>query len=201
MSWSTFRGERELPLNNALISRISSLVEAACKDKENAYGFGIWDHHVVPMLSVAHDLAVRVGADREIVAISVLLHDYAGIVDQKQRDSHHIHGAVEAERILRAEGYPEKKIEVVKACIRSHRGSVPSAKDTKEQECVADADAIVHMRTLPALFFVAYRKLDLDIDAGKEWVTKKIERDWQKLSDVGKRAARGLYESFRVLLK
>lgn len=85
--------------------------------------------------------------------------------------------------------------------VRATLGSVPAAKDTKEQQCVADADAIVHMRTLPALFFVAYSKLEMDIDAGKDWGKEKIERDWQKLSDVGRQTARGLYESCRTLLE
>jgi hypothetical protein len=160
----------------------------------------IWTHHVAPMLGVAEELASRVGADLEIVRIAVLLHDYAGIADKTKVKDHHIHGAAEAERILGGEGYPRARMDRVKACILAHRGSVALARETKEQQCVADADAIVHMQAVPSLFFVAYHNLGMGIDEGARWVKEKLERDWLKLSDAGKEIARSRYASLRAIL-
>ena len=184
-----------------LMSRLSFLVEHACKASDNQFGHGIWTHHIAPMLGVAADLASRVGADQEIVSIAVLLHDYAGIVDRTKVKDHHIHGAAEAERILTEAGYPQSGIDSVKACILTHRGSVSLAKDTKEQQCVADADAIVHMQAVASLFFVAYHNLGMGIDEGQRWVKEKIERDWLKLSEMGKEVARSRYEALREILR
>ena len=188
-------------MDGNLMSRLSSLVERACKAPSNQFGYGIWTHHVAPMLGVAAELASRVGADQEIVAVAVLLHDYAGISDRSKVNDHHIHGAAEAERILTEEGYPRPKIDRVKACILTHRGSVSLAKETKEQQCVADADAIVHMQTVASLFFVAYHNLGMGIDEGARWVKEKLERDWLKLSDTGKEVARSRYEALQAAFR
>ena len=187
-------------MDSSLTSRLSSLVERACAASDNQFGHGIWTHHVAPMLGVAAELAARVGADQEIVRIAVLLHDYAGIADKTKTKDHHIHGAAQAERILTEEGYPRPKIDRVKACILTHRGSVMLAKDTKEQQCVADADAIVHMQAVSSLFFVAYHNLGMGIDEGARWAKEKLERDWLKLSDMGKEVARRRYEALQEIL-
>lgn len=188
-------------VNDALISRLSIIVERACAASKNRFGMGIWTHHVKPMLDVAAELAKRIEADPEIVAIAVLLHDYAGIADQNKAQDHHVHGATEADRILSLEKYPHSRIEQVKACILTHRGSVSLSRDTKEQQCVADADAIVHIQCVPSLFFVAYSNLGMTIDEGHRWVRDKLERDWEKLSDTGKDYIQSRYEAARMVLE
>lgn len=188
-------------VDSGLISRLSSLVERACEASDNRFGRGIWSHHVAPMLIVAAELASRVEADQEIVGIAVLLHDYAGITDRAKVEDHHIHGAAEAERILTEEGYPRSRIDQVKECILTHRGSVSLARETKEQQCVADADAIAHINAVPSLFFVAYHNLGMGIDDGAQWVKEKLERDWLKLSDTGKEIARSSYEALQTILR
>ena len=116
-------------------------------------------------------------------------------------EDHHIQGAIEADRILGEAGYPGPKIERVKACILTHRGSVSLMRETKEQQCVADADAIAHIQCVPSLFFVAYHKLGMDIATGESWVREKLRRDWQKLSDTGKELVRRKYEAVLEILQ
>ena len=70
-------------MNSELIQKISSIVEDACKAETNAFGYGIWSHHILPMIPIAENLADRVNVDKEIVTLAVLLHDYAGIKDQE----------------------------------------------------------------------------------------------------------------------
>lgn len=188
-------------MNQALINKLFSLVEEACKAETNRFGYGIWTHHIKPMVPVAQELAALVGADLEIVTIAALLHDYAGIKDGKKRVEHHIHGAEEAERILSENGYPNEKIELVKRCVLSHRSSVRSKRHTKEEQCIADADAIVHIEQLPSLFYVAYHEVGMGIDEGAEWVKAKIGRDWNKMSRNGKRIIKDKYEIIKRLLE
>jgi len=99
---------------------------------------------------------VTIDAKREIVEIAALLHDYAGIKDQRMAEEHHIYAAAEAQRILIEFNYPKDRIQKVKDCIITHRGSVPMKRLTQEAECIASADAMTHVFQVPSLLYLAY---------------------------------------------
>ena len=99
---------------------------------------------------------------------------------------HHIHGAEIAEELLKKFGYDKEKIDLVKKCIVSHRGSVILDKSTIEEKCVADADAISHFDNIPSLLYLAYVEKNMDIEEGKEFVKGKLQRSYQKLSEESK---------------
>lgn len=164
-----------------MVEEIERIVEDACKSDSNLYGYGIWSHHIVYVVKYAKLLAEKLNADMEIVEIAALLHDYAGIKDSSMTKEHHIHGAAEAERILNEYGYPEDRIQKVKDCILTHRGSVLMERLAPEAECIASADAMTHVFQIPSLLHLAYVNHGLGIDEGKEWVLNKIERSMKKL--------------------
>lgn len=164
-----------------MIEEIGKIVEDACKNDSNIFGYGIWSHHIVYVVKYAKQLAEKLGADLEIVEIAALLHDYAGIKDSLMVEEHHLHGAVEAGRILNKFDYPEDKIQRVKDCIITHRGSVSMKRLTPEAECIASADAITHVYQVTSLLHLAYVKNNMGINEGKEWVLNKIERSMKKL--------------------
>jgi uncharacterized protein len=164
-----------------MIEEISKLVEDACARDTNKFGYGIWSHHIVYVVKYAKQLAAILGAEDEVVEIAALLHDYAGIKDSSLEEEHHIHGAIEAERILREYGYSREKIGKVKQCIMSHRGSVLSERKSPEAECIASADAMAHITQAASLLYLAYAKHCMAIDEGKAWVLSKLERSWNKL--------------------
>lgn len=184
-----------------IIEIIKKEVEDKCKSENNAYGYGIWTHHILNVVKYAKMLAERTGADHEVVEIAALLHDYAGIKNSEWTKEHHIHGAREAERILRGLDYCEEKIQLIKDCIISHRGSVRIEKTSKEAICVADADAMAHMDNIPSLLHLAYCHHNLGIDEGAEWVSRKIERSWDKISDDAKEIMKEKYESAQMALR
>ena len=177
-------------MNTEIINNLYKIAEDACKAKSNIYGYGIWSHHIKPMVPIAQRLAKEFGADKETVTIATLLHDLAGIQNSKDRDRHHIIGAQKAEGILTAYNYPTEKIKAVKNCIINHRSSVNNHKKTIEEVCVADADAIVHMTEISSLFYAVYIEMGMKIEDGKTWIRKKIQRDWKKMSEQ----SRLLYE-------
>jgi putative nucleotidyltransferase with HDIG domain len=168
-------------LNLQMIEEIEKIVENACKSDSNKYGYGIWSHHIVYVVKFAKKLAEKLNADTEIVEIAALLHDYAGIKDSSMTEEHHIYGAVEADRILNEFNYPQDRIQRVKDCIITHRGSVPMERLTAEAECIASADAMTHVLQVPSLLHLAYVNHGMGIDEGKEWVLSKIERSMRKL--------------------
>ncbi len=187
-------------MNDLIISKIATLVEEACKSDNNNFGYGIWSHHIKPMLIIGQELAIEYNADTEIVIIAILLHDLAGIKDEKKRKEHHIYGADEADTILRSYNYPDKKIEIIKKCIMNHRGSVNNPKGTPEEICVADADAMAHITEIGSLFYVVYKEMNMDIDQGINWIKDKIKRDWNKMSEKGQIKLKDKYDQIQNIL-
>jgi uncharacterized protein len=168
--------------SNYVIKEVEQIVEKACSRDRNVFGYGIWTHHILRVVKIGKKLAERFGADPEIVEIAALLHDYAGIKDHSLHKEHHIHGAIEAEKILKDLNYSKQKIETVKHCIENHRGSVPGKRGTPEAECLASADAIAHIENVPSLFYLAYARFDMGIEDGEEWILKKLNRTWKKIN-------------------
>lgn len=164
-----------------LISILTTLVQTACKQSTNIYGYGIWTHHIVYVIKYAKLLADRLGADQEIVEIAAILHDYASIINKGFKEDHHIIGAQLAGEILSEHGYPMNKIGIVQSCILSHRASKPQEQLSPEAHCIASADGMAHIDQIISLFYVAYKEQDMGIDAGRLWVKDKLERTWNKL--------------------
>lgn len=187
-------------MDQTLIRDLSALVEDACKSDTNVFGYGIWSHHIKPMIPIARSLAAEYHADEEIVVIATLLHDLAAIQDSSKRKEHHVYGAELAGAILAERHYPPDRIEKVQKCILNHRGSVNNRKTSIEEVCVADADAMAHIQELGSLFYVAYREMNMGIDEGVAWIKGKIQRDWNKMSESGRAKFQSRYEEIlRVL--
>ncbi|MFA6533948.1 MAG: HD domain-containing protein [Patescibacteria group bacterium] len=173
--------------------KIRKLVEAAAKSKNNLYGYSAWTHHIVLVEKYGARLAKQLYANEEIVRLACLLHDYSCLVNKKFYRRHHQHSARLAEQILKAEKYPQEKIKLIKDCILSHRGSVKLKKKTLEAKILADADALAHFAALDDLFFLAYKILKLNTDDGRQYVLRKLDRSWQKLSPTAKEIIRERY--------
>lgn len=177
-----------------LSEELALVVEEAAKRDSNIFGYEIWPHHILNVVKYSKILALELGADEDIVEIAALLHDYASIKDASMYPEHHLHGASEAERLLKERGYPTDRIERVKHCIIAHRGSVPVERLTKEAICVASADAMAHIVDLPSMFHLAYVKHGLDIESGKRWILGKIRRSWNKLCPEAKTLVSSHYD-------
>jgi uncharacterized protein len=122
---------------------------------------------------------------------------------QQKRDlyeEHHVHGAEIAADMLSDFNYPKEKIELVQKCILNHRGSKLLEKSTKEEICVADADAISHFDNLPSLFQLAYAVRNYSIGEGIDFVKNKLVRSYNKLSDASKEVYREKYNTVMEII-
>ncbi len=169
-----------------MIENIKEDIKRRCESPNNFFGAGSYEH-IESVAKNAVQLAKLYHADVEVCEIAGWLHDIASITDYKLYEDHHIHGADIAEKILKSYDYPADKIELVKLCILNHRGSVLKEKTTKEEICIADADAISHYDTLPSLFYLAFVQRKLNIDDGVEFVKSKLERSYNKMSQESKK--------------
>ncbi len=183
-----------------MIEKIAKIVEDACKEKTNYFGYGIWKHHILLVVKYAKIMAKRLDANEEIVEIAALLHDYASVKDYALYKDHHIHGANEAEIILKQFDYPLEKIEKIKHCILTHRGSKKEDKLSKEALCIANADSMAHFDSISSLFYLAFFSHKMNIDEAHNWLIQKLERSWNKLSSEAKEIIKDKYEASKLLL-
>ena len=179
---------------------IEQIVEQACAADTNIFGYDIWPHHILKVIENTKRLASHFDADPEIVELAALLHDYASIKDKALYTDHHIHGPIEAEKLLKRFGYPEEKTEAVKDAIATHRASVTVEHRSAEGECLANADALSHIEQVPSLLYLAYIHHEMGIDEGKTWVKAKLQRSWLKLREDVQDIVRDQYEAALQIL-
>jgi uncharacterized protein len=182
------------------LSELYKIVENACTAETNAFGYGIWKDHILYVIEYAKEFAPLFIANPEIVELAALLHDYAGIKDETLHKKHHIHGAEEAEKLLKKYNYPPEKISIIKDCILNHRGSVPGKRTTPEAKCLINADAAAHIKGFTSLLHLTYVKFNMTKDEGNKWVLKKLGRSWKKMSPNIRELLSHHYECIKKLL-
>ena len=182
-----------------ILENLQNEIYNRCQKETNKFGMGCY-YHIVAVVKNAEILAEKYGADKEIVMIAAWLHDIASITDYSLYELHHIHGAEMAYAILKEYGYDDKKISLVQECIKNHRGSVNLEKNSLEELCVADADAISHFDSVPSLLYLAYVQRGMEIEEGKEFVKDKLTRSFQKLSVESKKYYQNKFEKVMEVL-
>jgi len=164
-----------------IIKAVKKMVKAANDSPRNKYGNTVWRYHLELVAKHSLALAKKLKADAEVAELAAYLHDYASLLDIKNAARHHLVGAELAEKILSELGLPRKKIEAVKECILTHRGSVKRKKKTLEAKILASADAMSHFYFVPDMFYLAYGVHKLKSDEGAAWLKAKLQRSWDKI--------------------
>lgn len=162
-----------------IVEEVRKHVVKRYEDKGDVDGVNMYEIHVKYVVEYAKELAKKLGASVEIVEIASLLHDIARI--DGRNENHHIDGAKYAEEYLNSLGYDPKKIDIVKDCIYSHRGSTGIPQKTLEAKCLASADAMSHFKSIPDMFYLVYKVFGYDIKEGKQRVKKKLTESYNKM--------------------
>ena len=168
-----------------IINYLKNEIKNRAENENNKFGIGVL-YHIEAVVKNAEILADEYKADKEVCIIAAWLHDIASITAYKLYKEHNIHGIKIADEILRKFNYDEDKIDLVKKCILNHRGSIDNKRLSKEEQIIADADAISHFDSIPSLLYLAYKEKNMSIEDGKEFVKSKLERSFNKLSDDSK---------------
>lgn len=184
-----------------IIKEVYEEVKNRCMLPSNAYGIGAWDHHIELVYKIATENCLEYGASYDIVALAALLHDVASVTNKEFTEEHHIIGVRIAEEILSKYELTEEQLELIKKCILNHRGSRLVDKTTPEEVCVADSDAMAHFYSVPSLLRMVYVEKRMSIDEGSEFVSAKLERSYNKLSEKGKEIIKPHYDAAKILLK
>lgn len=182
-----------------IVEEIRKFVEQECKKPTSKYGYTPYGGHFVPVVNYSKQLAMKVGADIEVVEIAAWLHDIGAIV--YGRENHHITGAEIAEKKLKELGYPEEKIEKVKHCILVHRGSQEIKPETIEAQIIIEADVMSGFNNISGLFECAFVWEKLDRVETRKSVRQKLINKWNQLSPESKELIKPKYEAAMLLLK
>lgn len=142
----------------------------------------------------ANNLANQYGADREIVELGALLHDISMPSEYGDRSEHHIFSAEMTETLLTDLNYPKKRIKWVKSCVFNHPNRNKHLRETLEETCISDADALAHFDRIPSLFSLAYGILGMNLEDGREFVKSKLQGDFWGLSEETKQAFKQKYD-------
>lgn len=185
---------------NNMIKEIYDEVKKRCMLPSNIYGIGSLSHHIELVYKISCSICNEYGANYDIVSLAALLHDIASVTNKDYAENHHIIGAQIAEEILNKYDISQEKITLIKKCILNHRGSVLTEKNTPEEVCVSDADAMAHFYSVPSLLRMVYVEKGMSIDDGADFVFNKLQRSYNKLSKQGKEIITPQYEASKILL-
>jgi uncharacterized protein len=180
------------------VEKIKEIVIEKCErhKKNPQYGYyDYWNDHIRRVEYHAVNLAKQNGADLEIVELSALLHDISMPSEYGDRSEHHVYSAEMAETLLTELNYPKSKIDLVKKCVFNHSGRNKNLRETIEETCVSDADALAHFDRIPSLFSLAYSLHKMSLEEGKEYVKKRLQDDYDDLSEPSKQTYREKYET------
>lgn len=179
---------------------LEEIVRNRCNSPNNIFGPTSFIH-IKSVVENSKLLAEKYGADKQVVMAAAWLHDIASVIDKNYYKDHHIYGAKMAEDILKEINFPNEKINLVKKCILNHRASVLNEKTTKEELCVADADAISHFDNVLSLAYLEYSVRKHSYEEGKEFIKNKLNRSFNKLSEESKKIYIEKYNNVMSLLK
>ena len=160
-----------------MLGKVIEIVKEECK-KNKRYTNNVWESHISVVLKYAKFLAKELKADTEVCQLAALLHDFGSL--KFGEENHEITGQAEAQKILSNLDYSQKLIDQVKECINSHRGSKDIKPKTLEAKIVANADAMAHFNSIPALLRIGLNKYDKNERLATNWVLEKLEKDWTK---------------------
>ena len=174
---------------SGIVAKVKSFVLEKCEQhkKNPKYGYyDYWNDHIKRVVEHAVRLANELGADVEIVELGALLHDISMPSEYGDRSEHDIYSAEMAEALLTGLDYPVDRIARVKSCVFNHSGRHKALRETIEEYCVTDADALAHFDRIPSLFSLAYSVLGMGLDEGREYVKGRLHNDYDSLTDYSK---------------
>lgn len=182
-----------------IVEKIKKFVEEECRKPTAHYGYECFICHFIPTVEHAKNLASSIpDADMEVIELAAWLHDIGSIING--RKNHHITGAQIAEEKLRELNFNQEKIEKIKQCILSHRGSQNIARDSKEAQIIADADALSAFDNISGLFKAAIFNEGLGQIEARDSIKEKLTNSWLKLSPNAKKFIEHKYLAAMILL-
>lgn len=183
-----------------ILNNIRNILLEKCEQHKKHVGYDYWNDHIKHVVKHAVYLANQYGADAEIVELGALLHDISMPSEYGERSEHHVYSAEMAEKLLTELNYPQDKKEKVRKCVYNHSGRNRHLRETLEEYCVSDADALAHFDRIPSLFSLAYNLHGMSLDEGRAYVKQRLQDDYNELSEQSKQIYKTKYETIMEIV-
>jgi uncharacterized protein len=179
-------------------NQTENLVKKYCK--KNYKHDDVFKNHIDAVRNYSLQLANEYHADKEVVEIAALLHDFTHIRDNNH-SIHELEGAKFASRYLKGK-MAEEKIKLIHDCIKHHRGSKDYKRETIEEQIVACADAMSHFSNVCIFFYLWGASKRGTLEETKDWVKSKLQRSWKKITlKKAREIIKSKYDAALVLLE
>ena len=160
---------------------VRDLVRAECLGAANRFGPAFFGQHLLPVVEYARHLALRLGADEQVVELAGWLHDISAVRDLACVSTHHLDSARISRDLLRERGWPAHIVDAACRCIASHSAPVAPGDGSVEEVCVSNADVMAQLARPAYWFFYLHRVRGFDHDEGLAWWRTRLERGWSGL--------------------
>jgi len=162
----------------------------------------LYTNHVLVVQKFAKEVAETHDGNSELSQVAALLHDIADVKMKRENPDHELESLKIARDIMKECGYEPTEIDLlVDDAIKFHSCHGDERPKNKEGLVLATADALAHLKTDFYVFCVQALGKENSLDEIKDWVLKKIERDFNnKISfeDV-KKSAEPDYQTIKTL--
>ncbi len=151
--------ERVIPIATERAREESLELWGRSSDEEPPFNYRL--EHLKAVVHIAERLALRLGADLEIVRAAAWLHDLAkeGIAEMVE-DGHGVKGAEEAREILERTDFPKEKIAAVCQAIAEHVGlHRDHPLEPLEAAILWDADKLAKLGAISLVHFLCLSPL------------------------------------------
>jgi uncharacterized protein len=162
------------------IIRRSNDFEEQTKGTKDEYN--IYREHIQYVYKYVCLLSENKNVDHEVLELSALLHDIAMTDISLDRSKHNEYGAAIAEQLLRENGYPEEKVQLVKKCILNHSSKRVEYRTTDEERILVDADGLSHFDSISNLYSLAHNVMELNNEDTIRFIQDKLTRDYKEIS-------------------
>ena len=162
-----------------LEKRVRELYENANPNRDE-WADWLWENHVLVVADYATELAKRFDANNDLARAAALLHDIADTKIKRENKYHEVKSLQIAREIMNNSGFSDEDIGlVVDDAIRYHSCHNGEKPKSLEGKILSTADSLAHLKTDFYVYAVWARGKDGDnLKDVKDWVLKKIERDY-----------------------
>jgi len=162
-----------------LENKVRELYENANPNRDE-WADWLWENHVLVVADYATKLAKRFDTNNDLARAAALLHDIADTKMKRENKYHEEESLQIAREIMKDSGFSDEDIRlVVDDAIRYHSCHNGEKPKSLEGKILSTSDSLAHLKTDFYVYAVWARGKDGDnLKDVKDWVLKKIERDF-----------------------
>ena len=182
-------------------NELNDYINFLCKQPANLFSPSFFNLHLKQVEINSLSLAEKLGADRDVVQVSSIIHDISAITDFSKLKHHESEGVLLAREILKDYPLSKQQKEKVFHCIETHSQPIAIGADISEAVCVSNADAISQIIQPIYWMFYIFNVRKFGFEDGYNWYKQRIESHLNVLIEPAKKIAESKYNQSLLYFK